>query len=78
MPKKKRKVHVQKSRKDSTSIEDNPDAKCLYCKKLYSKSTEGWIGCAACRKWAYNSCAEVDSDDEALHICKYCLKYNLN
>lgn len=56
-----------------SSEDDDSDANCLYCNALYSKSTEGWIGCVSCHKWAHNSCADVDSDDDDTpHTCGYC------
>lgn len=79
IPASKKKRKVQREKEDSTSSEDDPDAKCLYCKKLYSKSNEGWISCLECRKWSHNSCVGVESDDEATHTCKYCSrKKNMN
>lgn len=53
------------------------DTNCLYCNDLYSRSTEGWVACGFCYKWAHNSCAGVDSeDDETPHICKNCVTSN--
>lgn len=51
------------------------DADCLYCQERYSVSREGWIACSSCWKWAHNSCADIDSDDdEAVFICELCVK----
>lgn len=57
----------------SDSSEEDSDAECLYCNDLYSNSTEGWISCISCYKWAHNSCADVDNeDDEIQYRCKFC------
>ncbi|KAG8283172.1 hypothetical protein J6590_021067 [Homalodisca vitripennis] len=46
---------------------------CLYCGEFYSKSVEGWVSCCRCKKWAHNSCAGIDSeDDEAVLLCELC------
>lgn len=66
----KRKIK-DKSYTDSSTNED--DAICLYCEIFYSKSTEGWISCSHYRKWAHNSCAGLDSeDDENFFKCELC------
>jgi transposase-like protein len=78
--KKATKKSVQKKRKrtakedsDDSSNGDSSDCECLYCQHLYSNSTEGWISCSVCHKWAHNSCAGTESeDDEAIHVCKFC------
>jgi hypothetical protein len=78
--KKATKKSVQKKRKrtakedsDDSSNGDLSDCECLYCQHLYSNSTEGWISCSVCHKWAHNSCAGPESeDDEAIHVCKFC------
>lgn len=49
------------------------DAECLYCGESYSTSTEGWVQCRVCKKWAHCSCAgEDDNDKELYHICDIC------
>jgi len=57
--------------KDSESGVD--DEECLYCGECYSVSNEGWIACQKCCKWAHNSCAGIDNDDdEVILICEHC------
>jgi hypothetical protein len=78
--KKATKKSVQKKRKrtakedsDDSSNGDLSDCECLYLLHLYSNSTEGWISCFVCHKWAHSSCAGPESeDDEAIHVCKFC------
>uniref|UniRef100_A0A1B6L3T1 HTH CENPB-type domain-containing protein n=1 Tax=Graphocephala atropunctata TaxID=36148 RepID=A0A1B6L3T1_9HEMI len=80
-PGKKIKVKVEKRKQtenkstdsDSDSNEEEDDAECLYCNELYSSSNEGWIACQVCLKWAHNSCAGIDSEeDEDILICEFC------
>lgn len=53
-----------------SSVDDEP---CLYCNYLYSESTEGWVQCWKCKKWAHCSCAgEEEEDDEVVHLCALC------
>lgn len=60
-------------RRDSESSTDVSDAECLYCGEWWSKSVEGWLTCSACKKWAHNACAGVDSDDdEHVLVCEHC------
>lgn len=67
----KKEALKDKNKKDSTSEED--DAICFYCEEFYSTSTEGWISCCLCHKWAHNSCAGIDSDDdETVFRCELC------
>lgn len=67
-------LNMKKNTQEMTSqANDNDDTECLYCSELYSNSDEGWIVCQNCLKWAHNSCAGVDSDDEdAILICEHC------
>ncbi|KAJ4451686.1 hypothetical protein ANN_03156 [Periplaneta americana] len=66
------KIKSQRSYSSSSSS-DISDADCLHCGYLYSESTEGWIQCWKCHKWAHCSCAgEEDEDDEAVHLCALC------
>lgn len=59
---------TQKISGDRDSIED--DDQCLYCQDF---SEEGWIRCSSCARWAHNSCAGVESDEEdAVHVCAFC------
>lgn len=68
----KRSKRTKKADEGSESSEDE-DTECLYCHGLYSESTEGWITCQICGKWAHCGCAGVeDNDDEAVHICPVC------
>jgi hypothetical protein len=42
---------------------------------MFIQSTEGWIQCSFCRKWAHNSCAVIDSeDDEVVHMLALCVE----
>ena len=66
-----KKLSKEKNNKDSSSDED--DAICLYCEEFYSTSVEGWISCCLCYKWAHNSCAGINSDDdECVFRCELC------
>lgn len=57
---------------ESESDEEKED-ECLYCGDFYSVSNEGWVACQKCFKWAHNSCAGIDSeDDEEILICEHC------
>ncbi|XP_055918616.1 uncharacterized protein LOC129950719 [Eupeodes corollae] len=72
MKKKKASTKKKTTRKEESS-ESEEDEECLYCGHLYSQSTEGWISCRSCGKWAHCSCAgEDDVDDESSHICSSC------
>uniref|UniRef100_A0A6P7G065 PHD finger protein ALFIN-LIKE 4-like n=1 Tax=Diabrotica virgifera virgifera TaxID=50390 RepID=A0A6P7G065_DIAVI len=69
------KVMSQKKNGKTTESDSDEcsDCECLYCGDFYSKSLEGWVACSLCRKWAHNSCAGVDSeDDEAILVCEHC------
>ncbi|XP_030754783.1 uncharacterized protein LOC115881449 [Sitophilus oryzae] len=58
----------------NTDSESEDDEECLYCGYLYSQSTEGWISCIKCGKWAHCPCAgEDDNDSESTHICAFCI-----
>lgn len=71
LPKKPNKLEVEES------SEEEEDALCLYCNDQYSASTEGWISCIQCKKWAHNSCAGIDSDDdESVLVCEICKPNN--
>jgi hypothetical protein len=62
-----------KRKRDSSSSSEASDAECLYCGYLYSQSSEGWIQCCVCQRWAHCSCAgEEDEDEEAVHVCGLC------
>ncbi|CAK8696638.1 unnamed protein product, partial [Clavelina lepadiformis] len=46
--------------KDTVDESDNNvDAECFYCNKMYSKSSEndGWIQCSKCMRWAHEACS---------------------
>ena len=43
----------------------------VYCGEPYKNSTEPWIQCQACFKWAHNSCAGVDEEDINF-VCESC------
>lgn len=72
-------VSVQRKAKirDVDESETNPEMnkcssdECLYCGNFYSQSLEGWIQCTMCRKWAHDSCAGVD-DNEDTFECEIC------
>lgn len=72
--KKSEKITLKKQTETSDSDSDEcSDCECLYCCQFYSKSIEGWIACSMCNKWAHNSCAGIDSEeDEAIFICEFC------
>ena len=54
----------------SSSEEVDSEDECLYC---HDFSEEGWIRCVSCLKWAHNSCAGIESEDEDVtHICALC------
>lgn len=67
---------TKKSTKKKTMVaseSDEEDDECLYCGDFYSVSNEGWVACQKCYKWAHNSCAGIDSeDDEAILTCEHC------
>ncbi|KAL4706751.1 hypothetical protein ACJJTC_014506 [Scirpophaga incertulas] len=71
-----RSAKTTKLRRISSSEDDREEEKdppCMYCEEVYSVSIEGWISCSLCGKWAHNSCAGIDDDDdEVTHICEYC------
>lgn len=71
-----RKKKTKKIEKNKENESEEEDAECLYCGNLYSESTEGWVTCRACQRWAHCSCAgEEDNDDESLHICTFCARF---
>ncbi|KAL4720342.1 hypothetical protein ACJJTC_010034 [Scirpophaga incertulas] len=78
LTKKMKKKTIKRTRKpkkseESQTSEEEEDTECLYCCGLYSESTEEWITCHTCGKWAHCGCAGVDdSDYEAEHICTVC------
>lgn len=73
----KKNKNIKKPKKQTENNEcdsdECSDCECLYCNEFYSKSNEGWVACSVCGKWAHNSCAGVDSeDDEAILVCELC------
>lgn len=71
VPKKQKLSKIKDRESDSDS--EVSDAECLYCSDLYSTSTEGWICCLSCRRWAHSLCAGMDDeDDEAVFCCELC------
>lgn len=42
---------VYEQNDDQTNDED--DVECLYCGNSYLQSTEGWVQCRVCLKWAH-------------------------
>ncbi|KAK9884883.1 hypothetical protein WA026_009112 [Henosepilachna vigintioctopunctata] len=59
-----------------TENDDDEDTICLYCNDenhSFLKSSEGWVSCQLCGRWAHNGCAGVDDENtEEIHICIYC------
>lgn len=47
------------------------DAECLFCGDFYSISIEGWIACRKCYRWAHNSCADLDFQEDQDMIIYY-------
>ncbi|KAF2884140.1 hypothetical protein ILUMI_22029 [Ignelater luminosus] len=73
-PSKKKAVPSTSARKrDSSSDSETSNAGCFYCGDSYSSSTEGWIACTMCLRWAHKCwvCIEND-DDEAVLYCEHC------
>ncbi|KAK9731068.1 hypothetical protein QE152_g14005 [Popillia japonica] len=48
---------------DESDEEDN-DAECLFCTKLYSadKHGEQWVKCTKCYRWAHEGCGAEDEN----------------
>lgn len=65
------KARLRDKGEESSETSDAEDNECLYCMDY---SEEGWIRCAACYRWAHNSCAGVDSDEDVVHVCVICEK----
>ncbi|CAK8696636.1 unnamed protein product [Clavelina lepadiformis] len=58
--------------KDTVDESDNNvDAECFYCNKMYSKSSEndGWIQCSKCMRWAHEACSGCNEEDDNF-ICE--------
>lgn len=49
----------------SDSVED--DEQCLHC---YDFCEEGWASCIVCERWALNSCAGIDSENNVCVLCE--------
>lgn len=76
-PKLKKNSKKQKTQKAPSGVENtDEDTMCLYCLDVnhtYLKSSEGWVACQLCGRWAHTACAGVDDDNtEEIHICLYC------
>lgn len=67
-----KKLNKKKKQKDSSSSEKEKDEACIFCNDLYSTSTEGWIQCTACKRWAHESCSNVEQ--EYIFVCDFCLQ----
>lgn len=53
-PKTITKSKLKKTKKvESDSEGEDSDTDCLYCGEFYSCSTEGWVSCSSCHKWAH-------------------------
>ncbi|CAG9794044.1 unnamed protein product [Diatraea saccharalis] len=55
---------VERKTRPSTSRQE--DSVCFYCNDLhhtYLKSTENWVKCQLCGRWAHTACAGVDDED---------------
>ena len=69
----KRERIIKEFLKNDSSDSETSDAECFYCGDFYSSSTEGWIACSVCYRWAHILCAGMeDEDDEAILICEHC------
>lgn len=59
-----------------TQKNDDEDTICLYCNDInhtFLKSSEDWVACQLCGRWAHNACAGVDDEDvKEIHICIHC------
>lgn len=53
------------------AAKDPDDTSCIYCQQKYSESTESWIQCQGCKKWAHDLCAGI-TDEDIEFICDYC------
>lgn len=72
-PTQQKRLRKESSPSSSSEEDEEDDAACLYCNYLYSESSEGWVQCWQCKKWAHCSCAgEDDEDDEVVHLCTLC------
>jgi hypothetical protein len=77
-------VHVEQDIKNkahpmclqcSSTSGNKDDRACLYCNELYSVSTEIWVACGHCGKWAHKSCAKEEEEDvTSVYICSSCTK----
>ncbi|KAF2898523.1 hypothetical protein ILUMI_07655 [Ignelater luminosus] len=65
---------LQKKIRPSTSGQE--DSVCFYCNDLnhtYLKSTENWVKCQLCGRWAHTACAGVNDEDlEEVLVCMFC------
>lgn len=65
---------LQKKTRPSTSGQE--DSVCFYCNDTnhtYLQSTENWVQCQLCGRWAHTACAGVDDGDlEEVLICIFC------
>ncbi|XP_037977944.1 MFS-type transporter clz9 isoform X2 [Plutella xylostella] len=76
-PKLKKNSKKQKTEKARSNVENvDEDTTCIYCldaNHTYLKSSEGWVACQLCGRWAHTACAGVDDENiEEVHICLYC------
>jgi hypothetical protein len=60
---------------DSTEVDDEQDADCLYCTGRSSGDHNGedWIRCQKCFSWAHALCAGIEED----FVCEPCQGYTL-
>ncbi|XP_065682450.1 PHD finger protein 13-like [Hydra vulgaris] len=66
----KEKKNPKKNKSVKKSNEDTP---CLYCEDLYSSSTESWVSCTECHRWAHYSCAGIDERNKKPYfLCELC------
>lgn len=71
--KKTKKLKISATEDSNSDSSITSDANCLYCDELYSSSTEGWIQCVECGKWAHEGCAGIDpDDDDSPFTCEIC------
>ncbi|CAK1593073.1 unnamed protein product [Parnassius mnemosyne] len=75
-PKLKKNSKKQKTQNAPSGVENTQDTMCLYClyvNHTYLKSSEGWVACQLCGRWAHTACPGVDDDNtEEINIFLYC------
>ncbi|XP_047139751.1 uncharacterized protein LOC124815277 [Hydra vulgaris] len=66
-------ANEKKNPKKNKSVKkSNEDTPCLYCEDL-SSSTESWVSCTECHRWAHYSCAGIDERNKKPYfLCELC------